>query len=73
MNDTQSDSKASFLQTVKAVAWSFLGVRNSAGHRDDVTRGSLLHVVVAGLLGAALFVIVLVLLVNWVLSSGIAK
>ena len=30
------------------------------------------HVIVAGVIGAALFVTALVLLVNWVIASGVA-
>jgi hypothetical protein len=30
------------------------------------------HVIIAGVLGAALFVLVLVLVVRWVISSGVA-
>jgi hypothetical protein len=30
------------------------------------------HVIIAGLIGAALFVVALVLLVRWVVGSGIA-
>lgn len=30
------------------------------------------HVIIAGVIGAALFVLVLVLLVNWVIGSGVA-
>jgi hypothetical protein len=31
------------------------------------------HIVIAGLIGAALFIVALLLLVNWVLASGAAK
>lgn len=64
--------KGSFLQTMKAVGWSFFGVRKSADYEKDVSRLNPVHVVVAGVLGAALFVGVLVVLVNWVIGSGVA-
>lgn len=64
--------KGSFLHTMKAVAWSFFGVRRSAGHEQDIKRLNPVHVVIAGILGAALFVLLLVLLVRWVISSGVA-
>ena len=63
---------ASPLQTFKAVAWSFFGIRRSADHAQDVQKLNPLHVVVAGVIGAALFVLVLVLLVRWVVGSGVA-
>ena len=62
----------SALQTMRAVAWSFFGIRRSDGHREDIEKLNPVHVVVAGVLGAALFVTVLVLLVRWVVGSGVA-
>lgn len=64
--------KGSFLQTMKAVAWSFFGIRKSADHAKDVAELNPVHVVIAGVLGAAIFVITLVLLVRWVIASGAA-
>ena len=64
--------RGSFWQTMKAVAWSFFGVRRSAEYERDVSRLNPVHVVIAGLIGAALFVAALVLLVNWVIGSGVA-
>ena len=60
------------LQTLRAVAWSFFGVRRMADHEQDVQRLNPVHVVVGGVLGAALFIAVLVLLVQWVVGSGVA-
>lgn len=62
--------KGSFGQTVKAVAWSFFGVRKSSHHEEDLARINPVHLILAGLLGAVLFVLALVLLVRWVVSSG---
>lgn len=64
--------KGSFVQTMKAVAWSFFGVRRSRDHANDMAKLNPVHVVIAGVLGAALFVLMLVLLVRWVISSGVA-
>ena len=65
--------KGSFVQTVKAVAWSFFGVRKRSDYEQDVGQLNPVHVVIAGVIGALLFVLALVLLVNWVLASGAAK
>jgi preprotein translocase subunit Sec61beta len=59
-------------QTMRAVFWSFFGVRKRADYEHDVQRLDPRHVIIAGLLGAALFVLALVLLVKWVVSSGVA-
>lgn len=64
--------KGSFWQTVKAVGWSFLGVRKAAGYEQDVTHINPVHVIVAGIIGGVLFVVGLVVIVKWVVSSGVA-
>ena len=64
--------KGSLLQTLRAVAWSFFGVRRSSDYERDVSELNPVHVIVAGLLGAAVFVGGLLLLVHWVVSSGAA-
>jgi hypothetical protein len=64
--------KASLMQTISAVAWSFFGVRRGKDHENDMARLNPVHVLIAGVLGAALFVLMLVLLVRWVISSGVA-
>ena len=65
--------KGSFGQTMRAVAWSFFGVRKRSDHEKDVNQLNPVHVVIAGVIGAALFIMFLLLLVNWVLASGAAK
>ncbi len=65
--------KGSFAQTLRAVAWSFFGVRKGSEYEKDVSQLNPVHVVIAGVIGAALFIIVLLLLVNWVLATGVAK
>jgi len=64
--------KGSLRGTVLAVVWSFLGIRRRADYAKDLERLNPIHVVVAGVVGAVLFVIVLVLLVRWVVASGVA-
>ena len=63
---------ASFLQTMRAVAWSFFGVRRGADYAKDVDKLNPVHVIIAGVIGAAFFVLVLVLLVQWVIASNVA-
>jgi hypothetical protein len=62
--------KAQFGQTFRAVAWSFLGIRRSADHEQDVKKLNPIHVVIAAVLGAAIFVIFLVVLVHFVTSAA---
>ena len=65
--------KGSFMQTMRAVAWSFFGIRRSADSQQDVSQLNPVHVIIAGLIGAALFVAALVALVSWVVGSGVAS
>ena len=73
---TESDSavrrKGSLARTLLAVAWSFFGVRKSKDLERDVGELNPLHVVIAGVVVAALFVVALIVLVNWVIGSGVA-
>jgi hypothetical protein len=64
--------RGSLVRTFKAVAWSFFGVRKGAEYEKDIAQLNPLHVVVAGIVAAALFVAALVVLVKWVISSGVA-
>jgi hypothetical protein len=64
--------RGSLLQTLRAVAWSFLGIRRSDGYAQDVSKLNPVHVIIAGVVGGLLFVLALVLLVRWVVGSGVA-
>ena len=65
--------KGSFLQTMRAVAWSFFGVRKASGYENDVSKLNPVHVIIAGVIGALLFITLLLVVVNWVLISGVAQ
>lgn len=64
--------KPSFVQTLRAVAWSFFGVRKSAEYEKDVSQLNPVHLVIAGVLAALLFIGLLIVLVRWVIGSGVA-
>ena len=63
-------SKATFLQTLSAVLWSFFGVRKGSNHSEDMQKLNPVHVIIVGLLAAAGFVFGLLLLVNYVVGSA---
>jgi hypothetical protein len=65
--------KGSLLQTIQAVGWSFFGIRRSSDNAVDVSKLNPVHLIIVGVLAAALFVASLMLLVNWVVSSGMAQ
>ncbi|CDS51197.1 putative membrane protein [Polaromonas sp. CG9_12] len=60
--------KLSLWRTVKAVAWSFIGLRARGDYEEDVKNLSPLHIIAVGLVGIFVFVAVLVLLVNWAVA-----
>jgi len=53
------------LRTVKAVAWSFIGLRKGSEFEQDVKLNPL-HIVAVGIAAAILLVLGLVGLVHWV-------
>ena len=59
-----------FFNTFKAVFWSFFGVRKSSDHSADMQKLKPVHVIVAGVVAAALFILILVLIVRLVVSQG---
>lgn len=60
--------KASPLQVARAVLSAFFGVRKRGDH--DAVRLTPVQVVIAGLIGAGLFVTTLLLLVRFILSRA---
>ena len=61
---------ASPLQVAKAVFWSFFGIRRRAEHEKDLAQIKPLQVVIAGLIGAAIFVSSLILLVKFIIGRA---
>jgi hypothetical protein len=62
----------SLLHAFRAVAWSFFGIRKGSDYEHDVAHLKPAHVIVAGVVAAALFVVGIVALVRWVVASGVA-
>jgi hypothetical protein len=58
------ERKASFGATMKAVFWSFFGVRKSRDHASDVANLHPVHIIIAALIGVAIFIGILVMLVR---------
>ncbi|TAL99926.1 MAG: DUF2970 domain-containing protein [Paraburkholderia sp.] len=56
--------KSGVLQLCRAIAWSFMGVRKRADLESDAAQLHPLALIIAGLLGAAIFVGVLLLVVH---------
>ena len=56
----------SFMDTLKAVLWGFLGIRKRSEYEKDIQRLNPLHLVAMGIVMAFVFVGALIALVNWV-------
>lgn len=56
--------RSSVWRTVKAVLWSFLGIRRRKDFQEDVSQLKPLHLMVAGVILTFVFVIGLMVLVN---------
>jgi hypothetical protein len=57
---------SSLLHPVRAVAWSFIGIRKNSEYQKDLARVNPLHVVLVALVAVALLVAGLAALVHWV-------
>jgi len=60
------ERKGSLLRTVRAVAWSLIGLRKGSEYEQDVARLNPLHIILVGLAAVFLLVIGLIALVNWI-------
>ncbi len=67
MSEQPEPKRANLLQVAKAVASGFFGVRRRADH--DAVKIRPAQLIIVGLIGAALFVLTLVLVVRFVLSQ----
>jgi hypothetical protein len=70
MNESNQPKKSSsILSAFKAVAWSFLGIRTRSGYDSDRINLKPIHVILAGLILAFLFVLTLILIVYQVTAK----
>jgi hypothetical protein len=68
MVETQKPApKSSFLRLLNAVFWSFFGVRRRRDLESDATLNPL-HLIAAGIIGAVLFIVVLLVVVRAVVG-----
>ena len=62
--------KAGLFEVASAVFWSFLGIRKRAAHEKDAVTIKPMQVIVAGIIGAVIFVLILVTLVRFITSAA---
>jgi hypothetical protein len=66
-----SDKKesASFLYSLRAVFWSFFGLRRKSDFDTDSAKLNPLHIVIAALIGVAIFIGLLITIVKLVVAQ----
>jgi hypothetical protein len=70
MNEKKAGGRKPTLgATIKAVLWSFLGIRKRSDYEHDSANLNPLHVIIAALIGVALFIGVLVMLVKFAIAK----
>ncbi|MEN9930523.1 MAG: hypothetical protein RL604_770 [Pseudomonadota bacterium] len=58
-----------FLISMRAVLWGFLGVRKRSGQDADMASVTFVHIVLAGILSAIIFMTILLFIVKAVVSN----
>lgn len=66
--DVQKPARATPLRVAKTVFWSFFGIRRRSDYEKDAVALTPGQVIVAGLIGAIIFVLSLVTLVRYITS-----
>lgn len=61
--------RAGFLATLRAVLWSFIGVRKGRDYRKDATSLDPRAVILAGVLAGLIFVLAIVAFVRFVVGA----
>jgi amino acid transporter len=62
--------KNQWLRTVKAVAWSFVGLRQGSEFQEDMQKINPVHLVMVGIAAAAVLVGGLMFLVQWAVVAA---
>lgn len=61
--------RGQLLATIKAVFWSFFGIRKKSDYASDAANLNPVHLIIAGILGAAVFIGILVTIVHFVVAK----
>lgn len=61
--------KASFAATIKAVLWSFFGIRKKSAYEQDAAQLNPVHVIIAGVIAAVIFIVTLIFIVKSVVGK----
>jgi len=67
-NIANEQQTASTFQVIKAVMWSMIGVRGQKGYEDDIAKIKPSQIIIAGVIGAILFIVTVLIFVNLAIS-----
>jgi hypothetical protein len=67
---TKEPRQASFGATMRAVFWSFFGVRKRRDYEHDAANLNPVHVIIGAVIGVILFIGVLIMLVKFAVAHG---
>lgn len=66
---TKRARQHALLRTVRAVLWSFVGLRKESEYQQDLEKLNPFHIIGVGICAGLLFVLGLIALVNWVVAQ----
>lgn len=69
MSDMGTEQRPGRWAVVRAVCWSFLGIRKKSAYQRDAVTLKPHQVIIAGIIGAVLFVLAIVTVVRLVISQ----
>jgi hypothetical protein len=61
-------NKSNWFRTVKAIAWSFIGLRKNEDYQKDIESLSPIHIIIVGLVALFIFVFALMATVYWIVG-----
>ncbi|QVL45977.1 MAG: DUF2970 domain-containing protein [Methylophilaceae bacterium] len=67
-NEMNEQQTASTFQVIKAVMWSMIGVRGQKGYENDIAKIKPRQIIIAGVIGAILFIVTVLTFVNLAIS-----
>ena len=69
MNLFKAIGQSTLWRTIVAVSWSFVGIRKGSDFKEDMVRITPLHILVVGVVACFLFVALLIVVVNVVVTK----
>jgi hypothetical protein len=61
---TANEEKASIFQVIRMVLWTMIGIRAQKGYQEDIAKIKPKQAIIAGVIGAIIFVLTVLMLVN---------